>query len=55
MMIGPFETQEAAVAKFREVHPFKGAAWMAKMKKYSIMTGYGSDGPRFDIRWHDPK
>jgi hypothetical protein len=41
--IGPFATRAMAV----------GAALVDKPKHKTLMTGYGSDGAWFDIKWHD--
>jgi hypothetical protein len=42
---GPHPTQEAALAAFRAAYP------APPTRKNEICTGYGSDGPWFDIRW----
>jgi hypothetical protein len=42
--IGPFSTREEAEIAARKV---------AKNHR-TIMTGYGSDGPWFDIQWPEP-
>jgi hypothetical protein len=39
--IGPFTTREMAYV----------AAWRLNSKAKSVCTGYGSEGPWFDIRW----
>ena len=52
-IVGPFETQEAALEAFRAQFPFKKAAYMAKAKNEQIMTGYGEFGPSFNMQWHD--
>jgi hypothetical protein len=41
--VGPFATREEAVQ----------AALADKPKHKTLMSGYGSDGGWFDIRWHD--
>jgi hypothetical protein len=41
---GPFATREEA----------EKAARKATTKPKSILTGYGSDGPWFDMRWPEP-
>jgi hypothetical protein len=42
--LGPFATREEAEAAARKV----------TTKPKSIMTGYGSEGPCFDIQWPEP-
>lgn len=41
--LGPFASREAAI----------DAAMLAGPKHKTLLTGYGSNGAHFDIRWHD--
>jgi hypothetical protein len=45
---GPHKSHEEALEHFRKEHPTKD-----KGRKSDIMTGYGSDGPFNDLRWHN--
>ena len=50
--VGPHPTREKALAAFREAYPFKGKSYMARAPRNLITTGYGIDGPSFNIQWH---
>lgn len=55
ILVGPFSTRDEALAAFRERYPFDGPDYMARSKTKQILTGYGEDGPWFDLRWDDAK
>jgi hypothetical protein len=48
---GPHPTRDAAVVAFCMQHVTREGASRAAA---SIMTGYGTFGPSFDIQWRDP-
>lgn len=54
-IVGPFDSRQEALDAFRNAYPHKGADYLAKAKSAQILTGYGADGPYFDMRWHDAK
>jgi hypothetical protein len=56
--VGPCATREEALRLFRETYPLTAAERRKRTGLFSggigrILTGYGSDGPWFDMRWHD--
>lgn len=51
-IVGPFPTRSDALAAFYAAHPFKGPDYMARAKVNEVLTGYGTTGPSFDMRWH---
>ena len=53
--VGPRASREEALAAFRKAFYFRGTDAAAQSKRWAIMTGYGSDGPWFDMRWHDAR
>lgn len=50
--VGPFATRDAALDAFRTAYPFTKALYLATAKANEILTGYGTFGPQFDMRWH---
>ena len=50
---GPHPSREAAADAFRAAYPVP--ARKVGSKKTQIMTGYGTFGPSFDIRWVSSK
>lgn len=51
-LVGPFPTREDALREFRIKFPLYGKHPLGR-KQTDIMTGYGTFGPMFDIRWND--
>jgi hypothetical protein len=45
--LGPFATQEEALH-----HALERAAQIKPRRPSDVMTGYGNEGPYFDMRWH---
>ncbi len=52
-IVGPCDSREEALEKFRAKYPFKGEPYEGAAKHNQIITGYGSAGAWFDLRW-DP-
>jgi hypothetical protein len=51
-IVGPFPSRDEALAAFYAANPFKKPLYLATAKANEVLTGYGSTGPNFDMRWH---
>jgi hypothetical protein len=51
-IVGPFPTRSEALAAFYAAHPFNKPLYLAMNKANEVLTGYGTTGPNFDMRWH---
>jgi hypothetical protein len=50
--VGPFSSRCKALAAFYAANPFNKPLYLATAKANEVMTGYGAEGPFFDMRWH---
>lgn len=51
LIVGPFSTRGEAMQAFDKAYPFKGPFYMRSAMANQVLTGYGTNGPSFDMQW----